>query len=171
MPFVESFDPVIGKNPRVLILGSMPGVASLQAQQYYAHPRNAFWPILSELCGIVWSQDYEERIRQLKALPLVLWDVLQSCKREGSLDANIAQDQLQPNAIPELLHDYPCIKLIVFNGATSEKVFLQKVAGTVADIARLQLIRLPSTSPAYASKTLQQKTDDWRIILPYLKLT
>lgn len=171
MPQVQSFDPVIGTNPRVLILGSMPGVASLNAQQYYAHPRNAFWPILSELSGIEWAECYEARIEQVKTLPLVLWDVLRSCQREGSLDSDIDKDQLQPNKIPRLLQQYPSISVLAFNGATSERIFRQKVANSVPDIQRLQLIRLPSTSPAHASKTLQQKTHEWRVILGHLNLT
>lgn len=171
MPIVQSFEPVIGTDPRVLILGSMPGVASLKAQQYYAHPRNAFWPIMSELFSIQWAENYETRIEQIKALPLVLWDVLHFCQREGSLDANILQDDMQPNAIPRLLAEYPSISLVAFNGATSEKVFTQRVAKMIPDIQRLQRIRLPSTSPAHASQTLTQKTEAWSVILQHIQLT
>lgn len=171
MPLVQSFEPVIGVNPRVLILGSMPGVASLNAQQYYAHPRNAFWPILSELSGVKWAENYEERIQQVKMLPLVLWDVLRSCQRKGSLDSDIDKDRLEPNEIPELLHRHASIALIAFNGTTSKKIFQQKVALSIPDITRLQLVCLPSTSPAHASKTLQQKLQEWRVIEPYMNLT
>lgn len=171
MPIVQSFEPVIGTNPQVLILGSMPGIASLNAQQYYAHPRNAFWPIISDLFGIQWAENYESRIQQLKTLPLVLWDVLRSCHREGSLDADILQDDMQPNAIPQLLTEYPLISLIAFNGAMSEKVFRQRVANLIPDIQRLRLVRFPSTSPAHASQTLAQKTRAWSEILQHVQLT
>lgn len=168
MPQVQSFDPVIGSDPRVLILGSMPGVASLEARQYYAHPRNAFWPIMANLFGIDWADSYDEKIKQFKELPLVLWDVLKSCQRDGSLDSNIAQDQLEPNAIAELLFQHPSITLIVFNGAAAEKYFLQKVAKSIQELGRVELVRLPSTSPAHASKTRQQKFSEWAIIRAYL---
>lgn len=169
MPQVQSFTPVIGQNPRILILGSMPGIASLNAQQYYAHPRNTFWPILSELLGVNWAPVYAQRIAQLKTFPIVLWDVLQSCQREGSLDANIAQDSYRPNDIPGLLKDYQDIHLIVFNGATAEKYFIQSVADNLENLDRYRRVKLPSTSPAHASKNLQQKLEDWRVIADYLQ--
>ena len=168
MPIIESFDPVIGTNPKVLILGSMPGVASLQAQQYYAHPRNAFWSIMSELLGIKWQDDYPLRIQQLKQFPIVLWDVLQTCRREGSLDSAIANEQHNANDIADLLQRCPEIHLIAFNGGTAEKFFKQSVAPEITDIQRYARLRLPSTSPAHASKTLQQKLQDWSIIKQYL---
>ena len=171
MSIVQSFEPVIGNNPQVLILGSMPGIASLKAQQYYAHPRNAFWSIMSELFGIQRTENYESRIEQIKTCPLVLWDVLRSCRREGSLDADILQNDMQPNAIPQLLMAYPCINLIGFNGAAAEKIFRQRVAALIPDIQRLKLIRFPSTSPAHASQTLAQKTEAWGEILQHVQLT
>ncbi len=167
MPLVQSFDPIIGTNPRVLILGSMPGVASLEVQQYYAHPRNGFWPIMAELFDVEWASDYESRIEQLRQLPVILWDVLRSCRREGSLDAAICSSEFEPNAIAELLQQHDSLRLIAFNGATAEKFFRQRVAPEIADLERFELIRLPSTSPAHASKRLAQKLEDWRIILSY----
>ncbi len=164
MPIVQSFDPVIGVNPKVLILGSMPGVASLEAYQYYAHPRNAFWPIMAELFAQQWADDYQQRIRQLQQLPLVLWDVLKSCQREGSLDSAIVQQQLQANDIASLLSRYASIKALFFNGATAEKYFRQYVLHGLKDSAAYSLIRLPSTSPAHASKDFQQKLSEWRVI-------
>ena len=168
MPLVESFDPVIGVNPKVLILGSMPGVKSLQVQQYYAHPRNAFWPIMSALFDIDWAVDYDTRIEQFKALPLALWDVLGACHREGSLDADISQEQLQVNPIDRLLQEHLGISLIVFNGATAERFFRQKAAESISNLHRYSLLKLPSTSPAHASRTLQQKLDEWQAIGKYL---
>jgi TDG/mug DNA glycosylase family protein len=168
MALVKSFEPVIGTNPTVLILGSMPGIASLEVQQYYAHPRNAFWPIMAELLGITWEKDYQARIRQIKACPLVLWDVLQSCWREGSLDSSISSQQCYPNDISALLLQYPAIQFIGFNGTAAEKFFRQAVVHDIAGIERYELVRLPSTSPAYASKNRQQKLAEWRVLETYL---
>ena len=89
MSIVQSFEPVIGLEPKVLILGSMPGIASLTEHQYYAHPRNAFWPIMAQLLDIEWSPVYSQRVSQLRQYPLILWDVLRACDRKGSLDSAI----------------------------------------------------------------------------------
>ena len=167
MPRVESFAPVIGTRPRILILGSMPGVKSLQEQQYYAHPRNSFWPIMGELFSINWAQSYPQKIKQVSTLPLVLWDVLNSCRRDGSLDSNIQNDQLKPNTLAQLLRDYPSIRLIVFNGATTEKLFRQLVIDELDNPNVYTLLRLPSTSPAHASKSFQQKLEAWSAILEF----
>lgn len=167
MPFVESFEPVIGKNPKVLILGSMPGIASLQAQQYYAHPRNNFWPIMARLFDVEWSDDYALRIQQVKNFPVVLWDTLKACHREGSLDSAITKDRLEANDIVGLLEQLPSVRLIAFNGAASEKYFKQTVAKQLNTDNRVEFIRLPSTSPAHASKNFQQKLADWAVIKTY----
>ena len=168
MPFIESFEPVIGTNPRVLILGSIPGIASLQAQQYYAHPRNAFWSIMAQLFDVEWSGDYTSKIQQVKCFPVILWDTLKACHREGSLDTAITKDQLQANDIVGLLEQAPTIRLIAFNGAASEKYFKQTVSSLLTNDHRLDQIRLPSTSPAHASKNFQQKLEDWKVIKTYL---
>ncbi len=168
MPFVESFEPVIGKNPRVLILGSMPGIASLEAQQYYAHPRNGFWPIMAQLFDVQWSDNYEVRIQQVRNLPVVLWDTLKACHREGSLDSAISKEQLEANDIVGLLEQVTSIRLIAFNGGASEKYFKQTVAKLLPANLVLDQIRMPSTSPAHASKNLQQKLEEWKVLKEYL---
>lgn len=164
MSLLHSFEPIIGRQPKVLILGSMPGVKSLQDQQYYAHPRNTFWPIMGELFSIKWSDSYVQRVEQVKQLPVIIWDVLQSCQREGSLDSNIRSDQLQANAIPQLLLDNPTLVLIVFNGATAEKMFKQHLGSQISHPERYTLLRLPSTSPAHAGKSFEQKLIEWAAI-------
>ena len=164
MSLIQSFDPLIGKLPRVLILGSMPGVISLNQQQYYAHPRNQFWPIMSELLGIRWEHDYSKRIAQLKTQPLILWDVLRACQRAGSLDSAIAANDLIANDISGLLNSYPDISTIAFNGAAAEKYFRRLVQPHLAAGKQLKLVRLPSTSPANAAKSFQQKLLEWRLI-------
>lgn len=168
MPLVESFPPVIGTHPKVLILGSMPGTESLRLQQYYAHPRNGFWPVMSALFDCEWAEDYEQRITQFCQLPLALWDSLQSCRREGSLDSSIESDDLVANDIPGLLYEHPSIGMIAFNGAASEKYFRKYVLSSIGDTSGLELTRLPSTSPAHASLSLEQKIKAWRAIKTYI---
>ena len=168
MSRVQSFEPVIGYRPRVVILGSMPGVASLEAVQYYAHPRNAFWPIMGELFGFDHAVDYETRIGEMRKLPIILWDSLQSCYRPGSLDSNIDVDSARANDFPALLERFPEIRAIFFNGATSEKYFRRLALAELPPDIDVELRRMPSTSPAHAGMTFEQKLAAWRQILPYL---
>jgi len=168
MSRVQSFAPVIGRQPRIVILGSMPGVASLEAVQYYAHPRNAFWPIIGELFGIDPTQDYESRISQLEKLPLILWDTLQACHRPGSLDSNIDAGSVRANDFPGLLKQHPGIRAILFNGATSEKYFKQLVVPKLPESLGIELIKMPSTSPAHAGMRFEQKLEVWRRLLDFI---
>ncbi len=161
MTEVASFPPLIGRAPRVLILGSMPGVESLRQQRYYAHPRNAFWPILGRVFGAEWSEDYGQRQRQFRRLPLALWDVLERCEREGSLDSAIVADSARPNAIVELLAQQPRIGWILFNGAAAERLFVRHLLPGVEGLRRLELRRLPSTSPAHAGMPFEEKLRRW----------
>lgn len=168
MALVHSFEPVIGSDPRILILGSMPGVISLQAVQYYAHPRNAFWPIMANLFGIDIDGGYQKRIEQVNRMPVVLWDTIKACHRDGSLDSNIQKHQIEANDIPALLDKYSCIKLIAFNGATSEKYFNQLVKPKLSENQIIDLVRFPSTSPANAGMKFEEKLSHWRRLLDYL---
>lgn len=168
MAKVQSFEPIIGRRPRIIILGSMPGVASLEAVQYYAHPRNAFWPIMAELFGVDHQADYKIRIQQIAAQPLILWDSLQSCHRPGSLDSNIDVKSARANDFAGLLQRYPDIRAIVFNGATSEKYFRQLVVPGLPQAIDIELIRMPSTSPANAGMTFEQKLKVWRQLLDFI---
>ena len=168
MSRVQSFEPIIGRRPRIIILGSMPGVASLEAVQYYAHPRNAFWPIMDELFGIDREASYERRITAVEKLPLILWDTLQACHRPGSLDSAIDAGSVRANDFPGLLARQPQIRAIFFNGAASEKYFRQLVLPQLRSPQGLDLVRLPSTSPAHAGMRLEQKLAVWRQILNYL---
>ena len=168
MAQVQSFEPVIGRQPKVIILGSMPGVASLEAAQYYAHPRNAFWPIMGQLFDIDHHASYPSRIRQLQRLPLILWDSLKSCHRPGSLDADIADNSAVANDFPDLLRRYPDIRAIVCNGATSEKYFRKLALPALPQPHAFDLLRMPSTSPANAGMNFEQKLAAWRRLLDYL---
>jgi hypoxanthine-DNA glycosylase len=165
---VRSFAPVIGANPRVIILGSMPGVASLEAVQYYAHPQNAFWRIMGSLFGFDHAVDYDARIGEIRKLPIILWDSLHSCHRPGSLDSNIDMKSAEPNDFPALLERYPEIRAIFFNGATSEKYFRRLALPQLPADLDVELLRLPSTSPAHAGMTFEQKLAAWQQILSYL---
>jgi hypoxanthine-DNA glycosylase len=166
MALVHSFEPVIGSNPRVLILGSMPGVVSLQAVQYYANPRNAFWPVMADLFAIEIDCEYQHRIDQIKQLPIILWDTIKACHRRGSLDSSIQQHQLEANDIPALLEQYDDIQLVACNGATSEKYLNRLVKNQLPD--EIEILRLPSTSPANAGMSYEQKLSAWRVIKDYV---
>ena len=166
MSRVKSFEPIIGTDPRILILGSMPGVASLEAVQYYAHPRNAFWPIMGELFGIDAHADYARRIAQIGEKPVILWDTLQSCYRPGSLDSAITRDSVQANDITGLLQKHAGIRVVACNGATSADYFRKLVQPDLTD--DIELLRMPSTSPANAGMSYQQKLEAWRRLLDFI---
>lgn len=150
--------PVIDGATRILILGSFPGAASLAAGQYYAHPRNQLWPILSALTGAdLVSLPYAERLPRLLAHGIGLWDVLGACQREGSLDASIRAPAA--NDFARLRHLCPQLEAVGFNGQTSGKFAPQFAA------AGYRTLVLPSTSPAHASLNLEQKLLAWRDLL------
>jgi len=161
MSVVSSFPPIEGDSPRVLILGSMPGIASLTAGQYYAHPRNAFWKIMNEILVIPATDDYDARIEKLKHANIALWDVLESCIRPGSLDTSIDMNSAKTNEIQALLQRHPGINVICFNGSSAEKIFKKRVLSTLDNFS-VKYIRLPSTSPAYASMPYENKVLAWR---------
>ena len=165
---VQSFEPIVGRRPRILILGSMPGVASLEAAQYYAHPRNAFWPIMGRLFDFDPGLDYPQRIAEIEKRPLILWDSLQSCYRPGSLDASIEFGSARANDFPRLLAEHRGLRAICFNGATSEKYFRRLALPSLANDLDLELLRLPSTSPANAGMNFEQKLAAWSRLLDYL---
>ncbi|MGV6806442.1 MAG: DNA-deoxyinosine glycosylase [bacterium] len=146
-------------DARVLILGSMPGVASLEAQQYYAHPRNAFWAIMAKLTGVSATAPYSNRTDGLQRHQIALWDVMRQCQREGSLDADIEQKSIVTNDFELFFADHPQIKTVLFNGATAEKAYRRHVEPRL-DVQPVST-RLPSTSPAMASLSLAEKQALW----------
>lgn len=158
-----SFPPVVDAGSRVLVLGSMPGEASLRARQYYAHPRNAFWRIIGELVGFDPGAEYPQRITWLRRTGIGLWDVLYSCERVGSMDAAISGDNLQPNDFRTLLEQHPGISSVFFNGAKAERLFLRLVRPALGDL-HVSYQRLPSTSPANASIPYSSKLAAWRAV-------
>ncbi|NQY27188.1 MAG: DNA-deoxyinosine glycosylase [Piscirickettsiaceae bacterium] len=164
VPASISFPPIAGKDAQILILGSMPGIKSLQEQQYYAHPRNAFWPIMASLYDFDLSLDYAARCQQLVDNKVAIWDVLKSCCRQGSLDQAIETDSIVANDFLAFLTQYPKIKSICFNGTKAEQVFHRYVLPTLTT-AQQQIIRhkLPSTSPAHATQSFDDKLSQWQI--------
>lgn len=164
MPVIHSFAPVADASARILILGSMPGVESLRAGRYYAHPRNAFWRVMGELVGAGPDLPYAKRIMQLRRSRIALWDVLAACMREGSLDAAIDEESIIANDLPAFLAQHRHISHVFFNGATAERCFARHVQPAL-EAGILQLQRLPSTSPAHAAMNFVQKLQAWRGIL------
>jgi hypoxanthine-DNA glycosylase len=165
MSAVESFSYIAGANCHTLILGTMPGAISLAQHRYYAHPRNAFWPIIGDIFGIDPRADYEQRIAQLAANNIALWDVLQSCIRKGSLDASIETESIVANDIAEFLNKHRVIRRICFNGGTAAKLFRRHIQPSLAAYSNIDYLPLPSTSPAHAGMPYAEKLRNWRIAL------
>lgn len=161
---IQSFAPVSRPSAKLLILGSIPGKASLSAQQYYAHPRNAFWKIMEQLFGIASDAPYPERLRQLTGNRVALWDVMGACHRESSLDSDIIDASIVPNDFAAFFDAHPNIDHVCFNGAKAESSYRRHVSLTLADPDPVIYLRLPSTSPAHASLSLNQKRDAWKRI-------
>ena len=159
---IFSFPPIIDESSEILILGSIPGQKSLEKQEYYAHPQNKFWRIIFELFNEIFTTDYTKKIQILEKHHIALWDVIDTCERKGSLDSEIRNEEA--NKIEDLLHNYPNIKAIFCNGQKSYKN-LQKI---LSKDFHLPIIAMPSTSPAHASLTYEEKLKSWKIILKYL---
>ena len=158
---VASFDPVAHSGARILILGSMPGVASLSAGQYYANSRNTFWKIMGELIGLGPYDPYERRLEALRAAGIALWDVLRSCHRKGSLDSAIEFGSIEVNDFDAFFHKYPHIKVVCFNGAAAERCYRKHVLPKFKHTS-INHVRLPSTSPAHAALPFERKLAAWR---------
>lgn len=161
MPRLRSFPPVADAQATTLILGSMPGKESLKQQHYYAHPHNAFWKIMGELVGAHPALPYPQRLQALKAARIALWDVLHSCERKGSLDSDIEAEEA--NDFARFFAQHPRITQVYFNGAKAEQSFRKFVLGKQA-LPPLELLRLPSTSPAHAGMRYEEKLTAWRVI-------
>jgi TDG/mug DNA glycosylase family protein len=163
---IRGFAPLVGKNPRILILGSMPSVASLEKQQYYGKARNAFWGIMGELFAAGPELDYTERSCKLADAGVAVWDVLASCVRPGSLDSAIVAGSEEINDVASLLLRFPQIQHIFFNGGKAEQLFQQRILPqlSVQWVDSASCTRLPSTSPAMASLDFAGKLQQWRLI-------
>jgi double-stranded uracil-DNA glycosylase len=158
---IRSFAPIADRRARVLILGSMPGAESLAQGRYYAHRHNSFWPIMAALFGFDPAAPYEARVRALRARRVAVWDVLQSCVREGSLDARI--DEEVANDFAAFFGAHRAITHVFFNGAKAEACYRRHVGPALG--RPMRYARLPSTSPAHASLSMARKLAAWRAIL------
>ena len=171
MARIQSLSPILPHRPEVLILGSIPGIASLEKQEYYAHPSNAFWPIIGQLLDFPHTLPYELRVKALRDARIALWDVLRTCERSGSLDSNIVPASEHPNAIGALLRKHRSFKAVFLNGGKAHAAFHRHISPSLDPETqqRLTVARMPSTSPANAKVSRVEKTHAWRGILRYLQ--
>ena len=154
----KSFEPSIDCNSKILILGSMPGVKSLEAQQYYAHPQNRFWKVMGFICKTpdLPKLEYYKKLKTLLENNIALWDTIKSCKREGSLDSDIQNET--PNDIRKLLKRYPKIKIICLNGNKSYTAFKKYFPDLLEKYSCLKML---STSPANARYSKDELMKEW----------
>ena len=163
MSRIHSFPPLAAADAHILVLGSMPGKASLMARQYYAHPRNAFWPIVESLFGIRRDLSYAARCVALLERRVAVWDVLKTCTRASSLDSDIDESSIVPNDFEQFFARHPYVGAIFFNGSMAERTFRKHVAARLAPaLSGLDTIRLPATSPANASCSWERKLAAWQ---------
>ncbi len=165
MTQIYSFPPVSSEGVKVLILGSMPGKASLAANQYYAHPRNLFWTMMETIIGVRSDLPYAARCEALTRRGVAMWDVLKACTRAGSLDSNIIDASIAPNDFEQFFRTHSGIRAVYFNGAKAEQVYLRHVLPNLSNaFSGVATKRLPSTSPANASIPLPEKFAQWKTI-------
>ena len=193
--FVQGFPAVADADARILILGSMPGKASLHAAEYYAHPRNAFWPIIQELFAIDRQADYTTRLRLLRRQGIALWDVLQRCQRSSSLDSDIRSEGSISNDLATFLNMHPHIRHLFFNGSKAAQLYRQYQRRLCTSVDRagsgvgkdsnvrsssgngissnsgdISCLRLPSTSAANATRSFAQKLAAWQAVKTVLEM-
>ena len=167
-PLLQGLPPVIDARTRLIVLGSFPGMASLQARQYYAHPRNQFWPLLSALWGVdLGALPYTQRLAAMLEHGLGLWDVYATCRRSGSLDSAITDAQINP--LEQLKERAPQLQAVAHNGGESARHM--KLTGRIGvpvwrlritEALGLPVMSLPSTSPANASWSFERKLAAWQ---------
>jgi len=162
-PIKTAFPPIVNSDCRILLLGTMPGDRSLRLQQYYGHAGNHFWKLIYTLFEEPLDTDYERRKAFLLQHEIALWDVLESCTCEGSLDSNIKNEVV--NDFPAFYEQYPAITLIFFDSKKAEQFYLKYVKKSEGKIYH----SLPSPSRANASKTFEQKLEAWKELLLYVK--
>lgn len=172
MASIEGFPTVAQDDARVLILGSMPGIASLTQHQYYGHPHNLFWPIMGELVGAHPHLPYAERLAQLTLHHIALWDVMHQCFRRGSLDSAIDEGSIVANDFAGFFATHAQIRHVFFNGQKAAQAFQRHVIKAEKlnkdALASLRFSTLPSTSPANASIPQTTKRQQWQSILQAL---
>ncbi|QCP48686.1 DNA-deoxyinosine glycosylase [Trinickia violacea] len=164
MTLKRCFPPVVDRNTRVLVLGSLPGEVSLAQNQYYAHKQNRFWHLMGDVIGEpLPSMGYEARLQALLDHRVGLWDVIAKARREGSLDSRIRDHAA--NDLAALVAALPNLAAVVFNGGTAAKIGMQALADSRIS---LDLIKLPSSSPAYAAVPYAEKLRAWEALRKWL---
>ena len=162
----KGFPPIADAHARVLILGSLPGQVSLQRQQYYAQPHNAFWKIMGRLFGAGPELPYAERARRLVRNGIALCDVCDAAERPGSLDAAIVHSSVVPNDFAAFIESHPDVALICFNGVKAADLYRRRVlSGLPATCRTIHYATLPSTSPAHAAMPFEEKLTRWSAVL------
>lgn len=162
----KGFPPIADAHAQVLILGSLPGQVSLQRQQYYAQPQNAFWKIMGQLFGASPELPYAERVQCLVQNGIALWDVCASAQRPGSLDAAIVHSSVLPNDLAAFIETHPAVGLIGFNGGKAADLYRRFVLPGLPDTLRaIRTATLPSTSPAHAAMPFEEKLTRWSAVL------
>ncbi|HHZ68731.1 MAG TPA: DNA-deoxyinosine glycosylase [Methylococcaceae bacterium] len=164
--WVSGFSPLVNEASKVLVLGTVPSQDSLKKQQYYGHERNAFWLIMSSLFAAPELTTYQQKVALLLTEGVAVWDVLQSCQREGSLDSSIKSQSITVNDFGCFFKTYPLVRAVFFNGRAAEQIFQRRVLPQIVN--DLDYYRLPSTSPAYAAMSVVEKKRQWQQILTML---
>ena len=158
MPLLDGLPPIENPGARALVLGSMPGGESLRQSRYYAHPQNQFWPLMERLVGASTTLPYAQRVDRLRHAGIALWDVIARCERQGSLDSAIRG--AVANDFEAFFGGHPALRAVLFNGALAESTFLRQAPPSLVSPG-VQLVRLPSTSPANRSLGLMEKAALW----------
>ncbi len=162
---LTGFNAIVAPNAKIVILGSMPGIASLSKTQYYAHPRNSFWFIIESLFSIETNLTYQRRVELLHDNNIALWDVLKNCERPGSLDSAIKKNSMIANDFNAFYEAFPTIKSVFFNGAKSEMEYRKQVVPSLSQpFSQIDSHLLPSTSPAMATLKPLEKLEYWSLI-------
>lgn len=162
----QGFPPIADAHARILILGSLPGQVSLQRQQYYAQPQNAFWKIMGRLFGAGPELPYEDRAQNLVRNRIALWDLCAAAQRPGSLDAAIVHSSVVPNDFAAFIATHPHVELICFNGGKAADLYRRLVLPDLpAAVRAIRTETLPSTSPAHAAMPFEEKLTRWAAVL------
>ena len=161
----ECFPPIARRDAEVLILGSLPGRRSLEMQQYYAHPQNAFWKLIARIFDVEPTLTYTRRVKVLTANRIALWDVLAAAERPGSLDSSIVHTSVRANDFAAFYRSHPRIRRVCFNGRKAEELYRRFVLpGLSAEFAEIRYVSMPSTSPAHAGMPFAEKLMRWKKI-------
>ena len=160
------FPPIASRDATTLILGSLPGRKSLEMQQYYAHPQNAFWKLMGAIFGAGPALPYARRVRMLTVQGIALWDVLAAAERPGSLDSSIVHASATVNDFESFFRSHSRIRRVFFNGRKAEEMYRRFALPKLgSSFPQIRYETLPSTSPAHAGMTFAGKLESWRKIV------